>query len=80
MSNFVCFFCNCLLAVPVFTAIAGGDPEWLMAGGGAVLIGISVPFNRGFKKHSEAALDGYNARHEPQSKLQFSGNGITFKF
>lgn len=69
-----------LLAIPVISAIAGGEPEWLMAGGGAVLIGVSIPFNRGFKKHSEVALEGYNARHETQSRLYFSGNGITFKF
>lgn len=71
-----------LLAVPVISAIAGGDPEWLMAGGGAVLLGASVPFSRAFKKHSEAALAGYNQRHEqqPGSKLYFTGNSITFKF
>src|SRR5262245_31485280 len=32
-----------LLAIPVVTAIAGGEPEWLLAGGGAVLLGASVP-------------------------------------
>ncbi len=71
-----------LLAIPVVTAIAGGDPEWLMAGGGAILLGVSVPFSQAFKKHSEVALAGFNARHEgqPQSKLYFTGNGIAFKF
>jgi hypothetical protein len=70
-----------LLAIPVITAISGGEPEWLMAGGGAVLLGASVPFSRAFKKHSEAALDGYNARHEAtQTRLYFTGNGLTLKF
>jgi hypothetical protein len=71
-----------LLAIPVVTAIAGGEPEWLMAGGGAVLLGVSVPFSRAFKKHSEMALDGYNARHEQQTqtRLYFTGNGVTLKF
>jgi hypothetical protein len=71
-----------LLAIPVISAIAGGEPEWLMAGGGAVLLGVSIPFSRAFKKHSEAALAGYNARHEaqPQARLYFNGSGITLKF
>jgi hypothetical protein len=73
-----------LLAVPVVTAIAGGDPEWAMAGGGAVLLGVSVPFSRGYKRHAQAALDGYNERQgfQPQTraKFYFTGNGITLKF
>lgn len=71
-----------LLAVPLITAIAGGEPEWLMAGGGAILCGTSIPFSRRFKKHSENALTGYNTRHEnqPQSRLYFNGAGITLKF
>jgi hypothetical protein len=72
-----------LLAIPVVTAIAGGDPEWLLAGGGAVLIGISVPFSRGFKQHSQAALDGYNMRHEQHArrgKFYFNGNAVGIRF
>jgi len=73
-----------LLAIPVVTAIAGGDPEWAMAGGGAVLLGVSIPFSRGFKRHSQLAIDGYNQRQEQQSRLAprfyFSGNGFTLKF
>jgi hypothetical protein len=70
-----------LLAIPVITAISGGEPEWLMAGGGAILLGVSVPFSQGFKKHAEIALDGYNARHEStQTRLYFTGNGLTLKF
>ena len=73
-----------LLAIPVVTAIAGGNPEWAMAGGGAALIGVSVPFSRGYKRHAQAAIDGYNQRHEQQSRLRpkfyFAGNGFTLKF
>jgi hypothetical protein len=71
-----------LLAIPVITAISGGEPEWLLAGGGAALLGVSIRFSRGFKKHAGNALDGYNARHEPATsgRLYFTGNGITFKF
>jgi hypothetical protein len=71
-----------LLAIPVITAISGGEPEWAMAGGGAVLLGVSIPFSKGFKRHAQAALDGYNQRQEHQSraKLYFRGNGFTLKF
>jgi len=73
-----------LLAVPIVTAVAGGEPEWAVAGGGAVLLGVSVPFTRGFKRHAQAALDGYNQRQEqeqqPRAKFYFKGNGIALKF
>jgi hypothetical protein len=71
-----------LLAVPLVTAFSGGEPEWIMAGGGAALLIGSIPFSRGFKNHAEAAIEGYNARHEsgPQTRLYFSGSGITLKF
>ena len=71
-----------LLAIPLVTAFSGGEPEWIMAGaGGALLLG-SIPFSRAFKKHSEAAIQGYNTRNEstPQTRLYFNGSGITLKF
>ncbi|MEI9918884.1 MAG: hypothetical protein WDO14_08770 [Bacteroidota bacterium] len=73
-----------LLAIPVVTAIAGGDPEWALAGGGAVLLGVSIPFSKGFKRHAQVALDGFNQRqgYQPQTraKVYFTGNGFTLKF
>jgi len=71
-----------LLAIPVINAIAGGEPEWAMAGGGAALLGVSVPFSRGFKRHAQAAIDGYNQRQQQQSraKFYFTGSGFTLKF
>jgi hypothetical protein len=72
-----------LLAVPIVSAIAGGDPEWALAGGGAVLLGVSIPFSSGFKRHAQAALDGYNDRQvkaQTRAKFYFTGNGLTLKF
>ena len=71
-----------LLAIPVITAISGGEPEWAMAGGGAVLLGVSVPFSKGFKRHAQVALDGYNQRqeHQTRAKFYFTGNGFSLKF
>lgn len=71
-----------LLAIPLVTAFSGGEPEWIMAGGGAALLLGSIPFSRGFKNHAEAAIEGYNGRHEqaPQTRLYFSRSGIALKF
>lgn len=74
-----------LLAIPVVSAIAGGEPEWLMAGGGAALLIASVPFSRAFKARSETAITLYNERHAPQTgrskpRLYFNGAGVTLKF
>jgi hypothetical protein len=65
-----------LAGLPLGTAIAGGDPEWGMAAGGAALIFLSVPFSNAFRKHAGQALYLYNS--QPASRIktefQFSGN------
>lgn len=79
-----------LLAIPVVSAISGGEPEWLMAGaGGALLLG-SIPFSRAFKSRSESAIAIYNEKHASQTgsvrgkgikpRLYFNGAGVTLKF
>lgn len=75
-----------LIGFPVGTALAGGDPEWGLALGGAALIGISIPFNRAFQKHAQSALDSYNGKKS--SRLSYetevfwagTGAGIRLKF
>lgn len=64
-----------LIAFPLGTAIAGGDPEWGLAAGGAVLILASIPFNNSFKDRAVNALDLYNKNHASRLKptLFFSG-------
>jgi hypothetical protein len=79
-----------LLAIPVVTAISGGEPEWLMAGAGGALLLASIPFSRSFKSRSESAIRGYNDRHVPpdgsaragklKPRLYFNGAGVTLKF
>lgn len=51
-----------LVGIPVGTAILGGDPEWGLALGGAALIGVSIPFNRGFQRNAQGALDIHNQK------------------
>ncbi len=69
-----------LIGIPVGTAIAGGDPEWGMALGGAALIGISIPFNKAFQRHAESALSLYNQKHttriRQKTELYWAGNGV----
>ena len=66
---------------PIGTAIGGGDPEWALAGVGAGLIAISIPFSSKAKKHSKTAVDSYNSRLNVNSsyynlELKYSGNGV----
>lgn len=80
-----------LLAIPLVSAFSGGEPEWLMAGGGGALLLASVPFSRAFKSHAETAITLYNEKHAPatgsmrrrntiRAKLYFNGAGVTLKF
>ncbi|HMJ69806.1 MAG TPA: hypothetical protein VK508_12970 [Cyclobacteriaceae bacterium] len=79
-----------LLAIPVVTAISGGEPEWLMAGAGGALLLASIPFSKTFKSRSESAIRVYNDRHvtpdgnaradKLKPRLYFNGAGVTLKF
>lgn len=80
-----------LLAIPVVSAISGGEPEWLMAGAGGALLVASVPFSRAFKSRSESAITIYNEKHAGQTgsirrrnnlraRLYFTGAGVALKF
>lgn len=68
---------------PLGTAIAGGDPEWVMAGIGAGLIGVSIPFASGTSKRAKNAVDAYNENlgHSTKNTLntnfKFSGNAVS---
>lgn len=68
------------------SAIGGGEPNWAAAGVGAGLIGISIPFNAGYNKNSQRAVELYNAglnassnNQQPELKLGFSGSGLGLK-
>lgn len=51
-----------LIALPLGTALVGGNPEWLLAAGGATCILGSITFNRIFKARALHALDIYNGK------------------
>lgn len=71
-----------LIGFPIGTAIAGGDPNWLLAGIGAGLVGVSIPFSIKYNKNARAAVAVYNdgirslGYQELEMKLGFTGNGI----
>ncbi len=52
-----------LIAVPVGTAIGGGEPEWAIAAAGAALVITSIPLSKSFRGHAENAIDTYNKKH-----------------
>jgi hypothetical protein len=74
-----------LIGWPLGTAFAGGEPQWALAGVGAGLIAISIPFSSGYKRHARNAVANYNAgRCAETSQLEFgttsSGIGLIMRF
>ena len=49
-----------LVGWPLGTAIAGGEPNWALAGIGAGLIVMSIPFSSSYAKHAKNAVGIYN--------------------
>lgn len=77
-----------LIGFPLGTAIAGGDPNWTLAGIGAGLVVISIPISGKFNKQAKSAVDSYNnslglsSKPDTSWKFAITGNGvgITFRF
>ena len=74
-----------LIGFPIGTAIAGGEPEWGLAAGGAALIIASIPFTKSFHRHAERAIDTYNRKHtafRPRAEYFWRGmgTGVVIKF
>lgn len=70
-----------LIAVPVGTIIAGGDPEWAFAAGGAALIVGSLHFSKAFNRHAQSAVNTFNKRHtafKTRMDCMYSGIGVKF--
>lgn len=74
-----------LIAFPLATAIAGGDPEWVFAAGSVALIIGSTHFSKVFNRHAQSAVNTFNKRHSafrPHTEYFFTGLGarLTIKF
>lgn len=50
-----------LIGWPLGTALAGGDPNWALAGIGAGLVVVAIPFNSSYVKHAKNSVRIYNA-------------------
>lgn len=74
-----------LVGWPVGTAIAGGKPNWTLAGIGAGLIVVSIPFSSAYTKHAKNAVNIYNngirqtGMKNFDLKLGLASNGIGLK-
>jgi len=77
-----------LVGWPVGTALAGGDPNWVLAGAGAGFIAISIPFAIGYKKNAIRGANIHNQNISTDSRMVHTyqltagsnGLGITFSF
>ena len=75
-----------LVGLPLGTAIGGGDPNWALAGIGAGLLVISIPFSKSYKKHAINAAGIYNdglrntGGEALEMSLNFSSDGIGLRW
>jgi hypothetical protein len=80
-ANVFGFIGGFMIGWPLGTAVAGGDPEWGIAAGGAAFALIAIPLTSSFKKHAKNAVDLYNngelpsASLQPRIHMQFMGTG-----
>jgi len=73
-----------LIGYPIGTAIGGGEPEWLLAGIGAGLIVVSIPFISGYNKRARNAVSLYNesvinttSSFQPDVRFSVKANGLS---
>jgi len=74
-----------LVGWPLGTALAGGDANWTLAGIGAGLICVSIPFSTAYTKHTKNAVGIYNTQlkktgfNQIDFKVSLTCNGIGIK-
>lgn len=74
-----------LVGWPLGTAIAGGEPNWALAGIGAGLVGVSIPFTVAYNKHAKKAVSIYNnslkntTHHNVNLKVGLTAYGVGIK-
>lgn len=78
-----------MIGWPLGTAIAGGKPNWEIAGIGAGLVVIAIPFSQSFNKKAKQAVDKYNSglhtssfwdKHDLKFSVTGNGFGLTLNF
>jgi hypothetical protein len=61
IANVLGFAGGFLIGLPLGSALAGAEPNWALAGIGAGLIVISIPFDVAFNKRATKAVRKYNS-------------------
>lgn len=73
-----------LMAFPLITAVAGGNPEWGLAVAGGAMILVSIPLTRSFYRHAENALENYNVKYQTRIQTDFyltgAGGKLVIRF
>jgi len=76
------FIGGAMVGWPLGTAIGGGDPNWALAGIGAGIIVLSIPFSSAYTRHAKKAAALYNGtqRHSgldgPGLDIGMTSNGL----
>jgi hypothetical protein len=74
-----------LIGWPVGTAAGGGDANWAMAGVGAGLVLVAIPFEIAFNKRMKNAVNTYNnglaksSWRKPRLSMGFTQHGMGMK-
>ena len=76
------------IGIPIGTALVGGEPNWILAGIGVGIIGITIPISMNFKKKANEAISLHNRRIKnsaqleckPTYNLQLGSNGLNLQF
>lgn len=82
MSQIVGSIGGFMVGYPVGTSMGGGKPNWALAGVGAGLIAVSVPFSIAANKNARNAVAAYNeaagvtSRNKTEFRLGFTGSGM----
>ncbi len=61
IANVLSFAGGFLIGLPLGSAIVGGEPNWALAGIGAGLIVVSIPFDVAFNRRATKAVRKYNS-------------------
>jgi hypothetical protein len=78
-----------LIGWPLGRALAGVDPEWLMAGMAEGLIVVAIPLSQKFNRQVKQAVDVYNGplressfldKRELKFPINEQGAGFVFNF
>lgn len=72
-ANVFGFIGGALIGWPLGTLAGGGKPNWALAGAGAGVVLLAVPFDLKYKRHAKAAVSIYNndVKQKNSARLRF---------